>query len=480
MSLINDMLRDLDNRRKHEQQGKTFTEVPIAVKGKTSSQNRWWIFGTVFLFLGAVIWLIVLFLPLTSQDISEKMVSVQPNQEVEESSTPQPGKNDLSAQRPVEQQVEPASTTTVLENTEKVQEVKQALTRLLDVEVTESDQSATVFLHFSDLPEYRLEQGVPIEKQSKLVISFSEVELDGNLEIPELAGKLLTGISLRPQQKRLQLLVDLSAQSEVGSYELKGNNDRGYTLQIDIQQITPLISSTPKKPQIQKELPAEPAKEVESEPVKKTTEVASDTTQKDDISHLSRSTNRLSPDRQAYQSGLEQMRQGQFAIAERSFATALEINPANVQARVQLISALQQQNKMEQAQAQMREGLTHTPMSLQLRKMYSRYLLSKKLNHEAIEVLQTRPLPTVAQDPEYHALLAALLQETGQFNTAAQVYADLLQLRPETALWWFGFAVSVDQAGDFEQARNAYRRALALPGLSVDVQKYIHNRLQVL
>jgi Flp pilus assembly protein TadD len=76
--------------------------------------------------------------------------------------------------------------------------------------------------------------------------------------------------------------------------------------------------------------------------------------------------------------------------------------------------------------------------------------------------------------------MAALLQETGQFAAAAQAYAGLLKLRPETAIWWFGLGVSMDQTGDFDQARNAYRKALALPGLSADVQKYVQSRLQVL
>jgi MSHA biogenesis protein MshN len=106
--------------------------------------------------------------------------------------------------------------------------------------------------------------------------------------------------------------------------------------------------------------------------------------------------------------------------------------------------------------------------------------MSNNHNLEAIKVLRAQPVPAIDQDLEYYALLAALLQETGQFAAAAQAYAGLLKLRPETAIWWFGLGVSMDQTGDFDQARNAYRKALALPGLSADVQKYVQSRLQVL
>lgn len=480
MSLINDMLRDLDNRRKHEQQGKTFTEVPIAVRGKTSPASRWWFLGSVLLGLGVIVWLFMWFSPLTAQDIFGKMVSVQDDQQVKADSARQSVGIDAAPQPSVEQQVEKLTPTSVAEDSDSLSEVEEPAAKLLGMVINESAKSAALLLSFTDLPQYRLEQGDQGDIPSKLVISFSGVQLDDTLEIPELAGKLLERISLRPQQKHLQLLVDLGVQSRVGSYELKGNKESGYVLQIDINQVAPVITSAPQKSQAQKEMAVESARRAAPKATEQVREVSLHSTQTDDTAHLSRSKNRLSPDKQAYQAGLEQMRQGRFDAAENNFATTLAINPAHVQARVQLITALQQLNKIEQAQEQMREGLVQTPRSLQLRKMYARFLLGKRHNLEAIEVLRAQPFPEVAQDLEYHALLAALLQETRQFNAAAQVYVNLLQLRPETALWWFGFAVSMDQSGDFEQARNAYRRALALPGLNADVQKYVQNRLLVL
>ncbi len=478
MSLINDMLRDLDNRRKHEPQGKTFSEVPIAVKGKNTSQIRWWLPGAVLLCLGVVGGLAVWLFPLASQHNPEKMVAVQGKQQLEAENAQPSAKVNSAPQLPIEEQARAIQL--IPENPEAVLKDGEQVAKLLGVEVTETVESATLLLNFSELPEYRLEKDGQSATQSKLVISLGEVQLDDTVEIPELTGKLLERISLLPQQKQLQLLVDMGPQSEVGNYELKGDREAGYILQIVINQTAPLIVSTPKNTLAQEEVAAESATTVAPKATQQGGVVSTNSVQMADTSHLNRSKSRISQDKQAYQSGLEQMRQGKFAAAEKNFATALEINPAHVQARMQLIASLQRQNKGAQAQAQMKEGLSQTPRSLQLRKIYARFLLSRQHNLEAIEVLRAQPFPTVGQDPEYHALLAAILQETGQFSAAAKVYANLLLLRPETALWWFGLAVSMDQTGDFEQARNAYRRALALPGLSVDVQKYVQSRLQVL
>jgi tetratricopeptide (TPR) repeat protein len=466
------MLRDLDSRRKHEQQGKTFTEVPIAVKGESSSTTRWWVMGAGLLCLGAIIWLALWFFPLSSADIPEKMVTMQDKQ--------QPDETQSAPQVPVEQEVETTPPPSTLDTSEVVQETAIQRVKLRGMVVNESAKRARLSINFNNLPEYRLEHAGNGDSQSKLVISLSGVQIDDNLEIPELTGKLLESISLRPQQKQLQLLVDLGEGSEVGSYELKGNSGSGFTLQIDINQVLPMIASTTKESPAQREMAAEPAKVVSPDAPEQIREKTSNSEQTNDNAHMSRSENRISLDKQGYQAGLEQMRQKNFAAAEKSFAAALKINQAHVQARLQLIESLQQQNKVEQAQAQMVEGLVQTPNSLQLRKTYARFLLDKQHNLEAIQVLPTQPFPAVSQDLEYHALLAALLQETRQFDAAAETYARLLQLRPETALWWFGFAVSMDQSGDFEQARNAYRRALALPGLSGNVQQYVQSRLQVL
>jgi len=77
-------------------------------------------------------------------------------------------------------------------------------------------------------------------------------------------------------------------------------------------------------------------------------------------------------------------------------------------------------------------------------------------------------------------LLAALLQEAGQFNAASSTYAQLLRVRPQEALWWMGMAISLEQSGSFDPARDAYQKAVSLPGLNPDLQNYIHGRLRAL
>lgn len=187
-----------------------------------------------------------------------------------------------------------------------------------------------------------------------------------------------------------------------------------------------------------------------------------------------------SRDKRSYQTGLEQLRSGRLQAAVESFTKALAINPAHPEARLQLIATLQQLRQPEEAAGHMRQGLAILPENRALRKEYARYLLHDKQYDKAIDLLRQSPVPSIAGDVEYHALLAALLREAGQFSASARVYARLLQIRPKNGIWWLGLAVSMDQSGNFKQARKAYRRALNLQDLDSGTLEYIKNRLEVL
>ena len=136
--------------------------------------------------------------------------------------------------------------------------------------------------------------------------------------------------------------------------------------------------------------------------------------------------------------------------------------------------------KLAKAEEFVQQGLSLAPGNPDLRKIYARLLLDDRRQNEAINLLKTKPVPSVVQDLEYHALLAALYQESGQFNVASSVYAQLLQVRPQEALWWMGMAISLEQSGNSDSARNAYQKAVSLAGLSPDLQNYIHGRLRAL
>lgn len=475
MSLINDMLRDLEKRRQKETPANAHVRVASAVNGR-AFRKRWigWASGLVLL-LGVAWWLEG---PLWS---GEKAPEVAGNGGLG-------GPTEAAdADQELKQKAARVAVTPVAEahRQSSVAELPPPVTagntvvsaakgRLLDLAAEEAEGSARIRLAFADLPEYHLLQSGAGD--APLIVSFRHTRIDEALEIPEMVGPLLARISLRPQQEQLQLLVDLGDQAELRGLEwVKAR--QGHELIIEVVAV-----QTNKR----REESPQPAVQAKAKPVETEAATAASVrpqsvpTAEPEPPRVSKSSNRLAPEKRAYQEGLKAMQQGRWASAAEHFTRALRSQPKMLRARVQLITSLQQQGELEAAVKQMQQGLAQRPENPLLRKQYARYLLDQKDYAPAIELLQSAPLPAVSGDPDYHALLAALLQQAGRFAAAGQVYRQLLQVRTDNALWWFGLALALDQAQDHEEASQAYKQALALPQLQDHLRAYSRERLRVL
>lgn len=84
------------------------------------------------------------------------------------------------------------------------------------------------------------------------------------------------------------------------------------------------------------------------------------------------------------------------------------------------------------------------------------------------------------EDPGYFALLAGLYQKTGRFRKATTYYRRLLNNDPEQGAYWLGLAVSLDSLGDYREALQAFKRARTYGSYEGDIQRYIEQRIQKL
>jgi len=329
--------------------------------------------------------------------------------------------------------------------------------------VVENKHNATLRLLFAKLPEYQLLPNGTGTAQ--LAVSFKDTRTSVNFEIPIVTGLVVKRISLVPQKGALTLLVDIAKQAQVTSFQLLEAVNNQYQLIVDIE-----LAKLPMAAQ----LFVKPVVEVSPQ------QVASVPKNQVPAPSVAKNVTAVSPDKQAYEQGLKQLKRVDYVAAKKSFSHALELNPSLLAARLYLAQLLQKQNQVDQAQQLLQQGLVLHPASYKLRKELARLYLQQQQHLVAIELLTTKPLPAVAQDLEYFALLAVLQQEDGQFSAAAVTYEYLLQVRSNDPLWWFGLALAHDQGGNYEQARQAYQQAVALPHLETKLRKYCNNRLQQL
>jgi MSHA biogenesis protein MshN len=94
----------------------------------------------------------------------------------------------------------------------------------------------------------------------------------------------------------------------------------------------------------------------------------------------------------------------------------------------------------------------------------------------AIELLERRQA-SARGDPQYHALLGALLLRVRRYEDAVQHYLVALRSDPANATWLVGAGVAFEGVGNMSDATAAYRRAEGSASLNPESAKFLAERL---
>jgi len=180
-----------------------------------------------------------------------------------------------------------------------------------------------------------------------------------------------------------------------------------------------------------------------------------------------------------YQLAQDDLRQGREGAALERLRRLLEDFPDYRQGRELLAALLARLGRPAEAESVLRQGVERNPDYLPFRIGYGRLLLERGALTEVRQLLRQRPVPTLDQAPEYHALAAAVAQASGDYAHAASIYSALLH-RQDRVQWWLGLAVAAEGEGRAAKARDAYRRVLADETAGPALQQFARQRLQAL
>jgi|GEM_PF-1984721 len=179
-----------------------------------------------------------------------------------------------------------------------------------------------------------------------------------------------------------------------------------------------------------------------------------------------------------YRKALHLARSGRSSAAQARLRAALEADGDHSRARELLAVSYLDQRRFAEAETLIAEGLMREPTAPRLTRLYARLWLEQGDPQRALESLGT-DMPPLANDPEYHAWRAVLLQKAGRHAEAAEVYGGLVRLRPEAGVWWMGLAISLEASGQSEEAANAYRQAADKPDMTPALIRFVNSRLDV-
>lgn len=151
-------------------------------------------------------------------------------------------------------------------------------------------------------------------------------------------------------------------------------------------------------------------------------------------------------------------------------------NPQAHQSRETLAKLMLQQSDFAAVTILVQEGMAVAPEYAGYRKLQARLLLSSGMAQEAVRLLSDQA-PPVSIDNEYHDLLATAQLSTMDFVGAAKSYQSLVQQNRNEARWWYGLAAAWDGQGREAEALQAYQQALNLPSLSAGLRQRSEQRV---
>ena len=123
--------------------------------------------------------------------------------------------------------------------------------------------------------------------------------------------------------------------------------------------------------------------------------------------------------------------------------------------------------------------LAQLPYNSELRLLLARAQLQAGDTGAAVATLEQH-MPRMEQEPTYFALLAAVYQQADQWQKSADLYRQMIALRPSQSTWQLGLAIALEQLDRPAEAGRHYRLALQGVGLDDSARRFASERGNVL
>ncbi|MBR7800070.1 tetratricopeptide repeat protein [Undibacterium fentianense] len=177
-----------------------------------------------------------------------------------------------------------------------------------------------------------------------------------------------------------------------------------------------------------------------------------------------------------YRQATVYQQQGRVNEAISALENALKLDQNHAPARQLLIALLIDSKRQEDAIRELRMALSLDPAQINFSMMLARLLVDRAKLNEAIDVLQ-KSLSIANERPEYVAFLAALQQKTGHHKEAIQLYRQALKRHTQNGIWWMGLGISLQAEMQNQEAIEAYKQAKQQGGLSAELHAFVDQRI---
>jgi len=176
-----------------------------------------------------------------------------------------------------------------------------------------------------------------------------------------------------------------------------------------------------------------------------------------------------------FRKGVALLREGRPSESEENFGKALELSPAHEAARQAYAALLIDRRAYPQARTLLEQGLAENPGQPLFSLVLARIRVEQGALGRALEVLDASR-GGGAEYAEIQALRGTVLHRLARHPAAAEAYRSALQLAPGDGAAWLGLALSLEALQKLPEAAEAFRRAAATGSLSPDLKANAERR----
>lgn len=179
---------------------------------------------------------------------------------------------------------------------------------------------------------------------------------------------------------------------------------------------------------------------------------------------------------QSYQQALDFSHEGNQTAAISELKKILLVAPEFYNARRSLAIIYLQKGDVQNAITTLNAGLTNMPNDQEYIELLARALLMQDKLQEALDQLQ-KISPKLKSAPSFYALLAVTQQRLGNYLFAAEIYQQLVSVFPTNGAWWVGLGISLQAAGQNNAAIRAYEKGIQTKNLTPSVLAFAKSQL---
>lgn len=457
MSLVNDMLRDLEKRGQHSPVQDQAREVrTVADEPRLGRKVQPWLVGlmVVIVFVAVFYGWGTLFA----------------------------NKNEVP---PVAATIEPVSVVIAVPEVSATPATEPEALNVFAIRWDRSETGGSLLLDWSRPTDVVLQRQTP----RALALLIPDARLGDAL--PLLPGDLVKDFSLTQQDDGLALYLEAIRES---GFKLE-RSDQGLSITIRLQPVpsrvaaavtqaseaAPVTLSAPPASAAASAAPSAPAPVSEASAGPRHTDTV--VRRKDAISTVqntappvAKAAVQTPSDRQSVARARKLLQQSRVHEAKLLLQQQLSAQPHHHQSRALLAGILLAAGESAQAEQQVDAGLALGGEDSGLKKLKARLLLQRNQAEAAVALLERMP-PLVSADAEYHELRASALQKLARGDEAAAVYYQLLQLNSTEPRLWAGLGYSLEVANRRAEAVQAYNSSLQAPHLSDNLKQFVNHRL---